>query len=116
MDTNGKRDRYVALSYFWEPALPGKPPIMLERSNKSNLEQRLPLSELPPTIRNVIDFTSRLRIPSIWIDRLCIIQDDIADWIRNAERMCDIYEGAFPTIAALGALTREDGFYLVLAT
>ncbi len=112
LETQDKRGCYVALSYCWEPELPGKPPLKLLRGNRSDLEERLPLSELPPTIQDAIDFTRRLGISYIWIDRLCIMQDDNDDWKGHAAKMCDIYEAASLTLAALGARARDEGLYL----
>jgi hypothetical protein len=113
LETKGKTGRYVALSYCWEPVAPGTKPFSLVPGNKSDLCERLPLSEVPPTIRDAIDFTRRLGISYIWIDRLCIIQGDEDDWKAQAAKMCDIYEGASLTIAALAAKTRDEGLYLL---
>jgi len=113
LETNGKRDRYVAMSYCWEPpAEPGKHPFRLIRGNKADLEQRLLLHELPLTLQHAIDFTRRLGMSYIWIDRLCIVQDDEDDWSTHANQMCFIYERASLTITALAASTRDEGLYL----
>jgi len=112
IETNGKRDIYVALSYCWEPSPPGHPPFRLLQSNKSELERGIELSALPPTIQDAIDFTRRLGFHYIWIDRLCIIQDDVEDCGIHVAQMCDIYERASLTIAALAASALGEGLYL----
>jgi hypothetical protein len=45
----------------------------------------------------------RLRIPYLWIDSLCIIQDDPSDWETEAGLMCEVYSNSFLTFAALDA-------------
>ncbi|KAI3572251.1 hypothetical protein IWW34DRAFT_637521 [Fusarium oxysporum f. sp. albedinis] len=39
----------------------------------------------------------------LWIDSLCIIQRDIADWEREASQMADVYQSAYLTSSALSA-------------
>lgn len=39
----------------------------------------------------------------IWIDSLCIVQDDAEDWEREAAKMALIFEAAYLTIAATAA-------------
>lgn len=39
----------------------------------------------------------------IWVDSLCIIQDDRVDWEREAAKMGSVYENALLTIAATDA-------------
>jgi hypothetical protein len=111
-ETSGERGPYVALSYCWESAVPECPRVTLIKANKNHLEQQLPMGNLPPTICDAIDFTRRLGIQYIWIDRLCIVQDDPLDWARQAGLMCEIYEGAILTLAALATETADKGLYL----
>lgn len=46
----------------------------------------------------------------IWIDSLCIIQDDAEDWKSEAARMEQVFRGAYFTIAATSAKTSNDAF------
>lgn len=41
-----------------------------------------------------------LKIKYIWIDSLCIIQDDLEDWNTESAKMADIYQGAYITLSA----------------
>jgi Heterokaryon incompatibility protein (HET) len=45
--------------------------------------------------------TRLVGIRYLWIDCLCIIQDDDDDWKRECEKMAGIYENSFFTISAL---------------
>jgi hypothetical protein len=46
-----------------------------------------------------IELVRGLGIRYVWIDSLCIVQDDGTDWSIEAERMASIYENAFVTLS-----------------
>ncbi|KAK1496451.1 hypothetical protein CCUS01_02798 [Colletotrichum cuscutae] len=107
LKTNGATGRYACLSHPW-----GKRPLL--RTLKKNLSQftnEIQWSDLPPTFRDAIDFTHRLGLKYIWIDSLCIIQDDPLDWQREAAKMADIYQNAYVTLAASKAVDSSRGLY-----
>lgn len=64
--------------------------------------------ELPNTFRDFIDVSRVLQITYVWIDSLCIDQDDEIDWNYHVDAMVDIYRNAHITIAA-GASIDDDG-------
>lgn len=47
--------------------------------------------------------TQALGLRYLWVDSLCIIQDDVADWNHEAMLMSHFYEQAYCTIAAAAA-------------
>ena len=51
-----------------------------------------------------------LGILYLWIDSLCIIQNDDADWNDQAPQMAKIYGNAYCTISADAAMNATDGF------
>jgi hypothetical protein len=61
---------------------------------------RIEPSTLPKTFQDAISITRQLGLKFIWIDSLCIVQDDLDDWTREAASMANIYESAEITIAA----------------
>lgn len=63
----------------------------------------IPWDKLPSTFQDAITVTRRLGIAYIWIDSLCIVQDDAQDWEREAAKMALIFESAYLTIAATAA-------------
>ncbi|TGJ79850.1 hypothetical protein E0Z10_g8915 [Xylaria hypoxylon] len=104
--TNKIPGKYIALSHSWGGHQPAK-------TVKSNLVARctgFPLSELPPTFRDAIAVAIEMDIRYIWIDSLCIIQDDLEDWKREAATMGDVYLHSYLTIAATRAANSEAGF------
>ncbi|KAK4232227.1 heterokaryon incompatibility protein-domain-containing protein [Podospora fimiseda] len=58
----------------------------------TNFERGLPISELPNTFQDTITVTRHLGIRYIWIDSICISQDDDKiDWAKEAPRMHHVY-------------------------
>ncbi|KAK9773412.1 putative Heterokaryon incompatibility domain-containing protein [Seiridium cardinale] len=47
----------------------------------------------------------------LWMDSLCIIQDDPEDWAAESVKMCDIYSGSFLMIAATNAQNSDQGLF-----
>jgi Heterokaryon incompatibility protein (HET) len=78
----------------------------------AEFRRRILWSGLPKTIQDAIEITRRLSIGYIWIDCLCIVQDDPNDWSQEAFKMCEYYEKAFVTIAASGGTDVHSGILL----
>ncbi|KAF4632436.1 hypothetical protein G7Y89_g5700 [Cudoniella acicularis] len=74
------------------------------------LSHCIPLGMFPKTFQDAIVVTSQLGVRYLWIDVLCIIQDNAADWEAEAAAMADIYEGALLGICALRSPNSETGF------
>jgi hypothetical protein len=100
---------YVCLSYCWGSELDG-----VVRTVKANLKGHqttgIPLATLPQTIQDAATVCTRLGIRYLWIDSLCIVQDDGEDWAREAMQMCNVYSHSRLTIAAHRAAACKEGF------
>jgi hypothetical protein len=94
------------LSYCWVQNLL----VKLTCSTLQELEAELPLSLLPETIRDTVTVTRKLKVPYLWVDSLCIVQDDSDDKDEELGKMADIYQRAVLTISALGARQGEGLF------
>ncbi|PQE06684.1 heterokaryon incompatibility protein [Rutstroemia sp. NJR-2017a BBW] len=81
--------------------------MKLTRENLELWNLSLSRSELPKTLSDAITFTMKLGLQYIWIDRLCIIQDDKA---REIARMPGIFYGAYVTVSANDASHCAEGF------
>lgn len=99
---------YVALSHCWGP--PNKRPIRSTKSNIHDFEKDIPWDTLPKTYQDAISIVRALHIPYIWIDSLCIVQDDRDDWLAESALMGSVYERAEFTIAASHASNSSEGF------
>ncbi|KAH8779474.1 heterokaryon incompatibility protein-domain-containing protein, partial [Hyaloscypha sp. PMI_1271] len=97
VDTD-KQYPYVALSYCWGSAK--EKWVLTKKINIGQHRQSLPFSQLPATLRDAINLTKKLGFRFIWIDALCIIQDDYMDWVTEAATMGDVYYNASLVLAA----------------
>jgi hypothetical protein len=104
----GDKAIYTTLSYCW-----GDPQYQLI-TTKSNLRLHLrgwPSAQfLPKTFADAIRVTRHLGVQYLWIDALCIIQDDEMDKLEQIEAMSDIYRNSILTISASLATGVSEGF------
>ena len=74
--SNGLEAQYVALSYCWGPEDPGSPHLITTRASFADHRCNIPLEPFPKTLQDAVRITRRLGIRYLWIDALCIVQDD----------------------------------------
>jgi hypothetical protein len=89
---------YVALSYCW-----GTNKNHWTTTTTSNIESHrkwISALTIPRTIAEAVQVTRLLGFQYIWIDALCIIQDDVEDWTAEAARMGNVYSTAELVISA----------------
>jgi hypothetical protein len=104
----GEHPRYVALSYCWGNTQPEQ-----VKTTKAKLQSRHDVTNLfgfPQTIRDAIQVCCSLGFHYIWIDALCIVQDDDDEKASEIAKMQSIYRGAALTIGAASAANSTDGF------
>ncbi|EHA48579.1 hypothetical protein MGG_00820 [Pyricularia oryzae 70-15] len=101
--------KYATLSYCWGT----DDFIKLGQNNLESFLQDIPADGLPRTLRDAIEIVQKMGIPYIWIDALCIIQDedDYSDWLKESVRMHQIYGGSYLNIAATCAKSVDEGFF-----
>ena len=101
------RAEYVALSYSWGTGLLSKrdkDDIGRSLTTYGNLYSRMvafSASELPHTLRDAVTLVHRLGRSYLWIDSICIIQDeyDPTDFRKESPRMHEYYGNALFTIS-----------------
>ncbi|KAF2255586.1 HET-domain-containing protein, partial [Trematosphaeria pertusa] len=101
--------RYVSLSHCW-----GKSEFLqLTESNLECFKKGIPIDALSKTFQDAIEATRCLGMRYIWIDSLCIIQqqDSKDDWLRESPQMGMIYSNSYCNIAATGASDGNDGLF-----
>ena len=74
-------------------------------------KQGIPFVTLPPTFADAIQLTDALGLSYLWIDSLCIIQDDVSDWEAESTAMCDVYRGSAINIAASASVDCKGGLF-----
>ncbi|KAK3392347.1 heterokaryon incompatibility protein-domain-containing protein [Sordaria brevicollis] len=99
--------RYITLSHCWGP--PGKRPVVTYHDNLAARMERISFSDLPRTFQDTVVLTRKLGQRYLWIDSLCIIQDDAEDWANEASKMAKVYEQSYFTIAALSSADSSEG-------
>lgn len=67
-------------------------------------------NELPLTFQDAITVARNLRVQYLWIDSICIIQDDDNDWKLESVRMEQVYSNAKCVLAASSANSSIEGF------
>jgi Heterokaryon incompatibility protein (HET) len=94
-----ENDHYITLSHCWR-----KLPITRTlKNNLDDMQKGIRLDSLPQTFQDAIWLTRWFDVRYLWIDSLCIIQDDNDDWKREASKMADVYGNSYLTIAASAA-------------
>ncbi|KAK3988230.1 heterokaryon incompatibility protein-domain-containing protein [Cladorrhinum sp. PSN332] len=101
--------KYATLSHCWGSAEMPKTTIS---TVAKHLEYGFRLSLLPKTFQDAARLARALSIRYLWIDSLCIVQDDPVDWQREASRMGDYYTNSLLTIAATSAKDGREGLFL----
>ena len=100
---------YVTLSYVW-----GKvKTLRLVKENKLSLMKPSALAamrnKIPLTILDAIDLVARLGLSYLWVDALCILQDDENELAQEVQRMDLIYANSLLTIIAAHGVDANAG-------
>ncbi|KAI0122438.1 HET-domain-containing protein [Daldinia grandis] len=107
MGKGSRKELYAALSYCWG----GPQPLELTKENLDFLlNNDLDSVCLPQTIKDAILVTHSLGLSYLWIDALCIIQNDPEDKKKEISQMCNIYQNSFVTIAAATSTSVHESF------
>ncbi|MCJ1430012.1 hypothetical protein MMC29_007927 [Sticta canariensis] len=105
-ESGGECARYIALSHCWGP----QQNFTTTRATYEERKLAIKYAVLPKTFRDAIFVARRVKIQYLWIDSLCIIQDDPADWEQQSSEMGSIYANAYFTLAASSSSSDQDGF------
>ncbi|KAI1751541.1 heterokaryon incompatibility protein-domain-containing protein [Xylaria castorea] len=107
-ESKGTYHSYCALSYCWGISSDA------HKTTKKNLQQYytvIPPHELPTTLLDAIHVARGMGFKYLWIDALCIIQDDHDDWLREAVKMTQVYANATLTITTSVGDSSDDGLF-----
>lgn len=101
--------RYIALSYVWGNRTSG----MLEATKDfiDRLQEHGSLRDhsIPTTIRDAMAVCRQFDVRYLWVDRLCIIQDDEVQKHDQINSMGEIFSRALLTICAASGDDAEQG-------
>lgn len=113
VETKDMHGRYVCLSHCWGNQDPttAKQTFKTTKKNLSSSLKNIDFTSLPRTFTDAIIFTRKLRLKYLWIDSICIIQDDEGDWRHEASLMANIYENAVLTLGATASASDAEGLF-----
>lgn len=88
-------------------------PFKLTKLTFETMLREVPQDSLPLTFQHAIEVTRRLGKRYLWIDCLCIFQDndDKSDWLSEAASMDKVYSNTFLNISATGAEDSSQGLF-----
>lgn len=86
---------YMTLSHRWSST----DHITTTSNNIGDHRKIIPWQKLSRTFREAIVICREMGVRYLWIDSLCIVQDDEADWKRESTLMGDVYQNSVCTIA-----------------
>ena len=98
--------KWAALSYVWGGDQSFKSTI----ASVAELKAGFGVNRLPQTLKDAVAVCRGLSLEFLWVDSLCIIQDDPKDVARELASMPQIYRRAWVTISASNAEGVSDGF------
>lgn len=98
---------YICLSYRWSAT----PTLQTLKANVVDHKLAIPWDSLPLAFQHLCAVARRLGLRYVWIDALCIIQDDDHDKVLDIAVMDSIYEAAVLTIVSAWASGPEQGLF-----
>jgi hypothetical protein len=107
--TGRRPGKYLALSHRWGEIEESQKFCTYSR-NIDALHQSIDFDKLPKTFRDAVTVTRELGVQFLWIDSVCIIQDDPKDWGSESKLMESVFSSAYCTIAASSARDSTEGF------
>ncbi|KAK8078293.1 hypothetical protein PG996_004463 [Apiospora saccharicola] len=111
VETSAKqlKAKYIALSHCWGQ-LRNEEKFCTTNATIDSVKRQIPFDRLPKSFRDAITVTRKLGVRYLWIDSICIIQGDKADWEAEAQKMGDVFQFAYCTLAASSAESSIKGF------
>ena len=84
---------------------------MTKKDTLQERKERILTERLPKTFQDVVSIARFLEVKYVWIDSLCIIQDDESDWQREASKMAEVYANSYLIVAASSSPDSSGGCF-----
>jgi hypothetical protein len=107
LETEGEVGYWACLSHSWG----GEQPLITTNDTIASHLENIPWESLPKTFQDAVFVARAFEIQYLWIDSLCIIQDDVDDWQVESSHMADIYHNAILTIAGSASSGPHQGIF-----
>lgn len=107
-ETSGESAFCACLTHCWGSEMSCR----TTTASISSIMRDIPWNSVPQNFKDAVLVASKLRIPFLWIDALCIIQgaDAQQDWEEQSAAMAEIYGNAYLTIVASNSASSAEGF------
>ena len=105
-------EKYVALSYVWGWEFPQFKTVKANLAflqGEGSLTNTKIRDHLPGTIQRAMYLTLSLDVDLLWVDCLCIVQDDPVHVASQIDSMASIYSRAYLTLCAADGIDAESG-------
>lgn len=109
-DTQGERVDYVTLSHCWGASGNN---VTTTTRNYEDRKSGIEWGVLNKTYQEAVIVVRRIGINFLWIDSLCIVQDNASDWNKESGQIASIYENSFLTICATRSKDGTGGLFNV---
>jgi len=106
-ETKNESDYYIALSHCWGDSRT----TITTSETLAKHRQLIAWESLAKTFQDSVTMVRKLGLRYLWIDSLCIIQDDPDDWSKESGKMANVYQGAYLTIAATKSSSDDGGLF-----
>jgi len=104
-----RNSNYCTLSHRWDPS--GMQGLQLTTSSLGSFRNGIAVSTLRATFKDMADLTWRLGVRLMWIDCMCIIQDDTKDWRNESALMGKVYANSWLNVSANARDASSSGLY-----
>jgi hypothetical protein len=98
---------YCTLSHRWGAHVN----LQLNQRTADVLIGGVATEDLPRTFRDAVVATRRFGVRYLWIDSLCIMQDQISDWLHEASRMYLVYSNSYCNFSAAASSDSSQGLF-----
>lgn len=98
--------KYVSLSYCWGLSRE----FTTTRATMEERKSGITITDMPATYQDIVKLTRELGLRYLWVDALCICQDELEDWERESAKMLSIYNNSYLTVAATRSSDSSEGF------
>ncbi|KAI1121603.1 HET-domain-containing protein [Nemania abortiva] len=105
-----KGESYAALSYCWGSEEEAENQLKTTSATIQSHILQIVFGCLPQTVADAVQVCRSLGIRYLWVDALCIIQDNKDDWAREAFEMANVYAKSFITLCILQGNSCASGF------
>jgi hypothetical protein len=105
---------WIALSYCWGPSEVASKQFKTTRNNYEDHISGFALNKTSKVVQDTVAVIRSLQLKRkvryIWVDAICIIQDDQDDWNTEARSMGEVYQRAYFTLRPFASASSNQKF------